>query len=265
MAKAIYLDSTWDSGFMEGKIAKQEYSTDWLFLKPDHFIHTHYPERPNQQLLEKTLTSKQFIELPFFKPKLFEIAGSMPIGLKRINQVDNSFSFSFIQKESYALVFNVYDTKTGKKVENSTFVQNEGANQIVNFSFPSQGQYIVTIFWRKAGSKAGEDCGEFIVEAASANLIQYPTTYDSSGKGLQIIRPIEMPLKRGASYTFKVRVDNKKVVAIIHGSTFIQLIQGESGVFSIEYKIPAGINSLMIGIADSERGRYESIAKYIVK
>lgn len=40
------VDCTWDSGYMDGRVSKQRYTTDWLFLKPEHFLYTHYPENP---------------------------------------------------------------------------------------------------------------------------------------------------------------------------------------------------------------------------
>jgi hypothetical protein len=132
------------------------------------------------------------------------------------------------------------------------------------FSFPAAGQYSVNIFWWKTGAKHGEGCGEFVVEASSASAVLYPTTYSSSAQNLQIINPIEMPLKKGDIYTFKIRVDNKKVVAIIYGSKFMQLTKGTDGIFTADFEVPNNIKELSIGIADSERGRYENIAKYTV-
>jgi hypothetical protein len=73
-----------------------------------------------------------------------------------------------------------------------------------------------------------------------------------------------MPLKKGSTHEFKIRVDNKKVVAIIYGSTFVQLTKGADGIFTADFEIPDNIKELSIGIADSERGRYETIAEYAV-
>jgi hypothetical protein len=143
-------------------------------------------------------------------------------------------------------------------------VQTGDTKATAYFTFPTAGQYSVNIFWWKTGAKQGEGCGEFVVEASSASSAQYPTTYSSSAKNLQIISPIEMPLKKGSTYTFKIHVDNKKVVALIYGTTFVQLTKGNDGIFTADFEIPGNIRELSIGIADSERGRYENIAKYTV-
>jgi len=262
--ESYLIDCTWDSGFMDGKVAKQSYTTDWLFLKPEYFLYTHYPENAKQQLLATPLSAAQFSALPFFKPKFFELADDLSINLKKINQVDNNLSFDYTTKEGYWLNFRINDIKTGREVQNRDLVQTDGTRSTAYFSFPAAGQYSVNIFWWKTGAKQGEGCGEFVVEASSANSVQYPTTYSSSAKNLKIISPVEMPLEKGMTYTFKVRVDNKKVVAIIHGKTFVQMTKEEGGIFSADLTIPGNIKDLSIGIADSERGRYETIAKYIV-
>jgi transglutaminase/protease-like cytokinesis protein 3 len=36
--ESYLIDCTWDSGFMDGRVSKQQYTTDWLFLKPEHFF-----------------------------------------------------------------------------------------------------------------------------------------------------------------------------------------------------------------------------------
>ncbi|GMO36922.1 MAG: hypothetical protein Ta2B_16800 [Termitinemataceae bacterium] len=210
--ESYLIDCTWDSGFMDGKVSKQAYTTDWLFLKPEHFLYTHYPKNTKQQLLETPFTAAQFSTLPFFKPKFFELADNLSVDLKKINQVNNNLSFNYTTKDGYRLSFTINDIKTGRGIQNSTYAQTDGSKETAYFTFPSAGQYSVNIFWWKTGVQRGEGCGEFVVEASSASTVQYPTTYSSSSKNLQIISPLEMPLKKGNTYLFKIRVDNKKVV-----------------------------------------------------
>lgn len=74
-----FIDSTWDSGYMSGKNSVQRYTTDWLFIKPEHFIYSHFPTKQNQQLLENPLSSSEFLSLADFRPKFFEIAENFSI------------------------------------------------------------------------------------------------------------------------------------------------------------------------------------------
>jgi hypothetical protein len=210
--ESYLVDCTWDSGFMDGRVAKQEYTTDWLFLKPEHFLYTHYPENTKQQLLATPLTASQFSVLPFFKPKFFELAGNLSINLQKINQVDNKLSFDYTTKDGYWLNFQINDIKSGRQLLNRDFVQTDDTKATAYFSFPAAGQYSVNIFWWKTGSKQGEGCGEFVVEASSASSVQYPTTYSSSAKNLQIISPIEMPLKKATHIRLKYVLITKKLL-----------------------------------------------------
>ena len=74
-----------------------------------------------------------------------------------------------------------------------------------------------------------------------------------------------MPLKRKRMYTFRIKVENKAKVAIIHDKTFIQLAKRSDGVFSKDYLIPDNINELELGITDAGKSTYEIIAKYKVE
>jgi len=262
--ESYLVDCTWNSGFMDGRVSRQQYTTDWLFIKPEHFIYTHYPENLNQQLLAAPLTANQFSALPFFKPKLFEIADNISINLQKINQVNNALSFDYITKDGYRLDFNLNDIRTGREIQNRVFVQTDGIKETVYFSFPAAGQYSIKIFWFKTGARQGEGCGEFVVESSAANPVQYPTTYSSTAQNLQIISPIEMPLRSGNNYTFRIRVDNKNFVALIYGRTFVQLTKGADGIFTANFQIPNNIRELSIGVANSARGSYETIATYTV-
>jgi transglutaminase/protease-like cytokinesis protein 3 len=82
------VDCTWDSGYMDGRVSKQEYTTDWLFLNSEQFLYSHFPENQNQQLMEKSLSSGEFLKLPFYKPKFFEVVEEIDFNLLAINQVD---------------------------------------------------------------------------------------------------------------------------------------------------------------------------------
>jgi hypothetical protein len=122
----------------------------------------------------------------------------------------------------------------------------------------------VRAFWKKQNDKSSSSCGELGIISTTGSNVKYPTQYISSGKNIEILSPIEMPLQRGKKYEFRIKVDNKNAVALIYGKTFLQLTKDEEGVFFIETEIPSNIRELSIGIADSVKGSYENIARYEV-
>ena len=62
---------------MSGRTSVQRYNTDWLFLKPEHFIYTHFPTDSRNQLLKDVLSFDEFFKLPDLQPKFFELANSL--------------------------------------------------------------------------------------------------------------------------------------------------------------------------------------------
>ncbi|GHV81770.1 hypothetical protein AGMMS49991_03280 [Spirochaetia bacterium] len=266
------IDCTWDSGYMDGKAAKHEYTTDYLFLKPDQFLYTHYPEKPEQQLLARPRSADEFLKLPFYKPKFFEIVEKIDQNLSAINPADGTLVLDYAVKNGFSISYTVYDETGNRQFPNSAFAQHSGEKNKAYFSFPNSGNYLVRIFWKKADAIAdgttGASCGEFGIRSSSGSAVQYPAQFVSSGKNVEIISPVEMPLEQSKPYTFKVRVDNKNVVVVVYGTGFLLLKKGSDGIFSGELEIPADIENLTIGIADSAPAQgqfeYERIAQYRV-
>jgi hypothetical protein len=260
------IDCTWDSSVIEGRVSKRRYSTDYLFIKPKHLIYSHFPKDVNHQLLTSPLSAAQFGVLPPLKPKFFYIIDNPSVDLKKRMHVDNKTTFEYTVKDGYYLSYNIKEMKSGVETElkNRVFVQRKGSRHTVHFSFPSAGQYKVNIFCWETSADTGEGCGEFIFVTISGSRIEFPTIFSADVENLEIHSPIEMPLKKGRAYTFRVKVDNKSNVAIIHGKTFIELTKRSNGVFSKNFIIPKDINELSLGIADIGTDRYKIIAEYRV-
>jgi hypothetical protein len=262
------IDSTWDSGNMdvEKKVSIKQYRTDYLFIKPKHLIYSHFPENVNHQLLASPLSAAQFGVLPPLKPKFFYIVDQPSVDLKKRMHVSNKMTFEYTVREGYYLDYTIKEIKNGleTKLKNRDFVQMKGSRHTAHFSFPSAGQYKINIFYWEDGADIGVGCGEFIIVAISGSRIEFPIPFSSTAKNLEIISPIEMPLRKGRTYTFRIKVDDKSNAAIIHGKTFIFLTKKSDGTFSKAYTIPNDISELSLGVADSGKMTYEIIAKYRV-
>ena len=258
------VDCTWDSGHMEGKISKQDYNTDWLFLKPEHCIYTHFPSNSKQQLLAQPISAAEFSNLPDLRPKFFSVTEN-ETSFKKLNKADGLYSFPYNAKTDYELSFQIISSDTNSQVENCSFIKKTDTGDEALFTFPKVGTYSVRMFYRANGEKLEHSCGEFLVDSSSVSDVRYPTTYSSSAKNLQILSPIEMPLKKGQSYKFSVRVENKKFVAVICGKDFIQLENDGTGLFSGDVTIPNNVKDIKLSVLNSERGSFEGIATYTVK
>lgn len=258
------VDCTWDAGHMEGKTARQSYSTDWLFLQPEHFIYSHLPQRQQDQLLATPLSPQDFAKLPDLRPKFFQVAKDFAPLPAKTNHVDGSLTMEFKETDGFQLDFTLRSLDSGRPDSNSLMVRRQpGGLTKVEFSFPSAGLYVVDVFWRKAGGRQGTSCGQFLVESSQAGGVQYPDLFPVDG--VEVQSPLTMPLSAGTTVQFKVAAPQKKFVAVIYGSTYIQLESDGRGNFSGQVSVPRTARDISIGVANSQRGSYQIVAKYSVK
>lgn len=164
-----FVDCTWDSGYMNGKVSKQEYKTDWLFTKPEHFINSHFPDNARYQLMSPELSTVELFSLPSLDPVFYDVV-SEHSDLSKINQTDSSFVLNYVENPGYSLSFSVKNAKTNSAVKNGASVQrntienSDKKTVTVTFKTSTTGNYIVDIFCFKDGSRTGFSCGQFIVE-----------------------------------------------------------------------------------------------------
>ncbi|MBR7064937.1 MAG: hypothetical protein IKI31_07320, partial [Treponema sp.] len=207
------VDCTWDSGYMDGRIARQKYTTDWLFLKPEHMIYTHFPSNSRNQLLRTPLTAKEFYNLPEIKPKFFDAFSVDEENLPSKKMIaKNSMRFFYSLNEGFDISVSLINVATRMEPKNCTLIQNNGENSFCKFSFSEKGTYLVNVFYMKKGSRSGEMCMQFVVESEEGSAVRFPQVYSVSSKNARLISPVEMPLKSEEPVSFKVFVSDKKFV-----------------------------------------------------
>lgn len=65
------IDCTWDSGYLNGTENVKEYKSDYLFVRPEQMIYSHYPEEKKYQLLEKPFDDEDILFVPNIRPSFF--------------------------------------------------------------------------------------------------------------------------------------------------------------------------------------------------
>ncbi|MBQ9630530.1 MAG: hypothetical protein IJR49_02965 [Treponema sp.] len=258
------IDCTWDSGYMDGRIARQSYTTDYLFLKPEHMIYTHFPSDSRKQLLAKNLSAVEFYNLPEVKPKFFDACTMNDMPAKK-QLVTNSLLLPYSLNENYELSFRITNIATKMVQKNCTLVLSDGKHSYCKFSFPQKGNYLVDVFYSKTKSRGGSGCMQFIVEAEDSSSIRFPQIFSVAAKNARLISPTEMPLKSGEPISFSVYVEDRKFVTLIYGKNFIPLENQGDGFFTGEIEIPRGVKQLSIAFSQSERGSYQSFAQFTVE
>lgn len=258
------VDCTWDAGYMKGKSAVQAYSTDWLFLKPEHFVYTHFPSDSKNQLIQPALSAEDFSALPDFRPKLFEIAGDGFNSIKKNNSAASSYSIESKIKEGWKLTY-VLRADSGSEVKNGIWTEKDGSITETTFQFPSVGRYSVFVYYGKESSLSGQSCGQFIINASESSSIKYPAVYPVKSKSAKLISPKQSPLAGGDTVEFEVFCDDRAFVAAIVGRNFIQLENDGNGSFTGEVSIPKGSKQISIGLSATGRGSYETLAVFEVR
>jgi hypothetical protein len=262
---AWYLvDCTWDAGNLAGKSFRADYDTDYLFLKPEHFVYNHFPEDPRHQLLEKPVPAADFSRLPFYQPKFFDALSIGTENMEKILRVDGKTELEFSAKDGFIPDVEVYDESGDKRLEYHSFVQKEGGRYKAYLSFPSPGNYIIRFFTREQNARSGKSCAEFGVAANTGTDVRYPLQYASFGNAVSLISPIEMPLRKNIKYEFRIRADDRKIMALMYNRQFIPFEKDEDGTFFLEAEIPSNVKEVTIGSANSARGSYRGIVKYLV-
>jgi uncharacterized protein YkwD len=258
------VDCTWDAGHLRGSSFQADYGTDYLFMKPEHFIYNHFPENSRRQLLEKPVSPAGFSRLPFYRPKFFEALSSGTGDMDKVLRTEGKTELEFSMNDGFIPDIAVYDEGGGKKMEHRSFIQKEGGAYKAYLSFPSPGNYLVRLFVKKQNARTGEFCAEFGVAASAGTDVLYPTQYASSGSTVFLISPIEMPLRKNTRYEFRIRADNKKIMALMYNRQFIPFEKDGDGTFFLEAEIPSNVKEVTIGSANSTRGSYAGIVKYLV-
>lgn len=255
------VDCTWDSGYMNGRTSVQRYNTDWLFLKPEHFIYTHFPEENRYQLLKKALSFDEFLNLPDLQPKFFELAKNISPDLKKYNSSDGTFVLNYEMKDGYSFSFELANLTSNQIIKNRVLVEEDCAI----FSLPQVAKYEVSIFYWKKGEQRGNSCGKFLLESTGTSSVCYPTLFAITGGSAKIIEPKTMPLIAGQTYNFNIKVEGKKIVTVICGNKYNKLTNDGTGIFSGEVTIPKNIKQISIGVSNKENSSYQIFANYAVK
>ena len=86
----------------------------------------------------------------------------------------------------------------------------------------------------------------------------------SSAQNVEIVSPL-VALELDSTYTFTVKVPNKKYVLLFCNGKKSRLKQTEEGVFSKQVKIPKDAENIYMSVSNEEYGAYEAIAKFKIK
>lgn len=256
------VDCTWGSSAFNVNTSKSNhrYTTDWLFLKGDHFGYSHFPNDSNHQLTKK-ISRDEFKNRPLLDPIFFDLFES-PNKLQATNNIDSSYQLDLIQKRDAKFILNVYDLQTNQPVQNRALLTHNREKLQIEFQAPYAGIFQAFLM-HNVKDNAYSSIASFSISANKASNIQHPTYFHSSAKDIKIESPL-VQLHADSTYEFKIKVSNKKYALLFCNGKKNRLKNQGNGFFSKKIKIPSNATEVLIEVSDTEHGRYEAIAKYPV-
>ena len=212
------LDVTWNAGTVSARGFEKAFNHAYLFLKPREFLYTHFPRDAKWQLITPQLTAQRFTELPNLKGRFFAH------GLRLVSRVGSHI----LAKQSLRLSLKVpreivisakLRTAEGEAAPRRTLLQRTGDDCSLLVLFPQAGRYELELFCkprRDAGSLLL--AATFDIEASAGTERTFPRTFSIYHElPASLEEPLLLPLDRGASTNFRVRVPGAQQVLVSRG------------------------------------------------
>jgi transglutaminase/protease-like cytokinesis protein 3 len=262
--QSYLIDTTWDAGVLDGGRYSKTYSTGYLFADPAEFIHSHFPENPQYQLLASPVSASDFTKLPSWNAEFFSAGVTSVSKLDKINQLGSEFSVTFRVPSGVDLMGVVFD-EHGKEYPDATFRQQKGDTVTINAALPQPGQYILRLFKHQAGDQSDEyaGCGEigFTTNAGSPN--KFPKVYSSFVANDELIAPLGTPLVTGKTVDFKIVLPQAALASVVIGKDFIMMTRDTTtGTFTASVLIPQGTTNVGIATSRNSGNSWESLLDF---
>lgn len=165
------IDVTWDSDSTRRGYGKRrndivgKYNTEYLFMKPEHFIFDHFPNNPQDQLLRNPVTFSQYkILLDFFTPRFFDTIVSISPDFTMKFRTNGVLELSFLPRDNSQISVAVYDEKEKTRIPNVASIRKVGQEYKATFNFSKKGNYVVRIYSLRPEERGSYHfCGRFKV------------------------------------------------------------------------------------------------------
>lgn len=144
------VDCTWDAGNVNGTSFQKDYTTAYLFVKPEHIIYTHVPMDPSWQLLDTPLKAEKLEKLPYYRGSYFLYGMEPDTEITKSTRVEDSFSFSIIVPDGVNLFAIIVDSN-GKEYDSYCLIQNNSNKTEIMIKFPEAGQMGIAVICKRQG------------------------------------------------------------------------------------------------------------------
>ncbi len=154
------IDSTWNSGYTSKEEGfRFSYRRDYFLTEPKEFIHTHFTQNQEWQLLKAPLSYEEFLELPYLRPSFFRLDMEPDTSHGMITKLEgknrDSLEFPLPRREDtlLPLTASLYKLDGSESLSQYSLVQPTDENSArVHLRFPENGKYRLII-----GTRVNDD------------------------------------------------------------------------------------------------------------
>lgn len=213
------LDITWDAGNIgDDRQFEKDYGTEFLFLAPQYFIHSHLPTEEHWQLLAKPLSARQFKELPYLRGEFFQYGLQLETKVISVNQAKAETQLKVVVPVGVELTARLTD-ESGREFDRQVLqLPVEGGVEILA-RFPREGNWRLRLYARhesESESNRYRWVGDLGYKASRASSARFPQQYTHFSRlGAEIVSPLSSPLPPHGEVEFDLFVPGVEKVALV--------------------------------------------------
>lgn len=250
------LDTTWDSGHVEGGDFVFEYSTGYLFLNPSFMIYTHFPEDEEWQLLDDKVDFHEYRRLHYLNGEFFSFFQlNEPLS---IIETGGLVTLPLDYGEDIPLLVFLADENDLELPNRASVAMDDNGIRLMAAP-PVEGQYKLRIF---AGN--GDDfdfLGDILIKSLKGINVRFPLFYtDYYAKGFRLVDPADHVLKIKGANVVTLQAPGWKEAFIQMGDEQIPMSKSDGDMFSAKVVYRKDRELTIYGTAGSGRDGYSGAA-----
>ena len=236
-SKYYLVDPTWGAGGCSGDAFYKEFNDIYFCTKPELFIRKHLPVDSKWQFLDRVVTMEEFVQMAKLSNGFFDC------GFNSINPDTNSINvqgqskiiLTYDPSIDVTLTLNLYyiQNNNQEEVNNKLFYTKGNGKAEINFITSKKGEYKLRIYGRLVGTDREPHLVDYkiINTKEMDDSLGYPNIYSYySNSDMQIIQPLNSPLKKGSSVKFQIKTKTYSDLYLVYDGKFDKMTK-TNGVF----------------------------------
>ena len=236
-SKYYLVEPTWGAGTCSGDVFNKEFRDFYFCTNPELFIRKHLPADSKWQLLDRVVTMEEFVQMAKLSNGFFD-GGFISINpdTNSINvQGQSKIILTYDPSIDVSLSFHLYyiQNNNQEEVNNKVFYTKGNGKAEINFITSKKGEYKLRIYGRPAGTGSYPHLVDYkiINTKEMDDSLGYPKVYSYySNSDMQIIQPLNSPLKKGSSVKFQIKTTTYSELYLVYNGNFDKMTK-TNGVF----------------------------------